>query len=67
MKRPDAPDSKCIVTETGLSPATVNSSLARLQKLHIVPEMTGKKRDKIYSYAQCMKVLDREPDYDTAP
>ena len=55
-------DSKYIVAETGLSPATVNSGLTRLQKLHIVSEITGKKRDKIYSYARCMEVLNQELD-----
>ena len=58
-------DSKYIVAETGLSPATVNSGLARLQELYIVSEITGKKRDKIYSYARCMEVLNQELDYDT--
>lgn len=57
-------DSKHIIAETGLSPATVNSALSRLQKLGIVTEITGKKRDKVYSYAMCMDVLNRELDYD---
>lgn len=51
-------DSKYIAAETGLSPATVNSGLSRLQGLNIILEITGKKRDKIYSYAQCMEVLN---------
>ena len=54
-----------LVAETGLSHATVNSGLARLQELYIVSEITGKKRDKIYSYARCMEVLNQELDYDT--
>ncbi|WP_419527431.1 Fic family protein [Akkermansia sp.] len=58
-------DSKYIVAETGLSPATVNSGLTRLQELHIVSEITGKKRDKIYSYTRCMEVLNQELEYDT--
>ena len=58
-------DSKHIIAETGLSPATVNSALSKLQKLGIVTEITGKKRDKVYSYAMCMDVLNRELDYDT--
>lgn len=58
-------DSKHIIAETGLSPATVNSALSKLQKLGIVTEITGKKRDKIYSYTMCMDVLNRELDYDT--
>lgn len=57
-------DSKHIIAETGLSPATVNSALSKLQKLGIVTEITGKKRDKVYSYAMCMDVLNRELDYD---
>lgn len=55
-------DSKHIIAETGLSPATVNSGLSKLQKLDIVTEITGKKRDKLYSYAQCLEVLNREFD-----
>lgn len=58
-------DSKHIIAETGLSPATVNSALSKLQKLGIVTEITGKKRDKVYSYTMCMDVLNRELDYDT--
>lgn len=57
-------DSKHIIVETGLSPATVNSALSKLQQLDIVTEITGKKRDKVYSYAMCMDVLNRELDYD---
>lgn len=57
-------DSKHIIAETGLSPATVNSALSKLQKLGIVTEITGKKRDKVYNYAMCMDVLNRELDYD---
>lgn len=57
-------DSKHIIAETELSPATVNSALSKLQKLGIVTEITGKKRDKVYSYAMCMDVLNRELDYD---
>lgn len=60
-------DSKHIIAETRLSPATVNSALSKLQKLDIVTEITGKKRDKVYSYAMCMDVLNRELDYDTEP
>lgn len=57
-------DSTHIIAETGLSPATVNSALSKLQKLDIVTEITGKKRDKVYSYTMCMDVLNRELDYD---
>lgn len=57
-------DSKHIIVETGLSPATVNSALSKLQQLDIVTEITGKKRDKVYSYAMCIDVLNRELDYD---
>lgn len=56
-------DSKYIVAETGLSPATVNSGLTRLQKLNIISEITGKKRDKIYSYTRCLEVLNQEIDF----
>jgi Fic family protein len=43
---------------TGLAPATVNKSLAHLQRLGVVRELTGRKRDRLFSYEQYVKMLD---------
>lgn len=39
-----------IQEKTQLSPATVNACLRELEKLGIVKEITGQKRNRLYSY-----------------
>jgi len=43
-----------------LSPPTINATIAHLQKLGIVGEMTGKKRGKVYIYNKYFNILNRE-------
>lgn len=40
-----------------LSPATVNACLRELEKLGIVKEITGQKRNRLYSYAEYIRIM----------
>lgn len=44
---------------TGLWPGTVNSVLKRLQEMRLLREMTGKRRNRIYGYAQYIDILSQ--------
>ncbi len=44
---------------TGLSPATVNKSLAHLERLDIVQELTRQRRNRIFSYVRYVDILNR--------
>ena len=43
---------------TGLSPNTIATALGALEKLGIVRELTGKKRDRVYAYAPLLAILN---------
>jgi Fic family protein len=43
---------------TGLTPATVNKSLAQLERLGIVEELTRKQRGRVFSYARYVAILN---------
>lgn len=47
-----------MVESTGLTPATVNKSLAHLQQLGILSESTGKKRGRVFSYRRFADTLN---------
>lgn len=49
MEQPIA-TSNWLVEKTGLTPATVNRSLADLEQLGIVRELTAQKRNRLFSY-----------------
>jgi Fic family protein len=51
---PGALSEKC-----GLSPATVNKCLAHLERLGIVRELTGGRRNRVFSYGGYVEVLNR--------
>ena len=44
--------------ESGLSYPTVNASMAKLEKLGIVRETTGNRRNRIYAYMPFLKILN---------
>ena len=46
-----------LVERIGLSPPTVNAALADLERLGIVTEVTGKKRNRVFSYRAYMDIL----------
>ncbi len=47
-----------IKEKTQLSPATVNACLRELEKLDIVKEVTGQKRNRIYSYVEYIRIMN---------
>ncbi len=46
---------------TQLTIPTVTAALARLAKCHLVEELTGKQRGKVYGYRQYLKILESGP------
>jgi Fic family protein len=54
--------------QTGLVPNTVTASLKALSELGIVHEMTGRRRDRVYLYDQCVQIMSQEtPEGDFRP
>lgn len=47
-----------LATATGLTPATVNKSLAHLERLGVVAELTRKQRGRVFSYARYAEILN---------
>lgn len=47
-----------IQEKTQLSPATVNSCLRELEQLGIVKEVTGQKRNRLYSYVEYIRIMN---------
>jgi Fic family protein len=47
-----------LVAATGLTPATVNKSLAHLQRIRVVAELTSKQRGRVFSYARYADILN---------
>lgn len=47
-----------VCEKTGLSTPTANSALAGLEKLHLVREVTGKRRGRVYAYQDFLHILD---------
>ncbi len=58
MERPIATPG-WLVVKTGITPATVNKALGRLEELGIVRELTARKRNRLFSYAGYVKILSR--------
>lgn len=48
--------------ETGLTNATINASLRKLQELSIVEETTGQKRNRLFCYRDYFQLLNQEMD-----
>lgn len=44
---------------TELSPATVNACLRELEQLGIVKEVTGQKRNRLYSYVEYIRIMNQ--------
>ncbi len=43
---------------TGLTPATVNKSLAHPERVGVVAELTRKQRGRVFSYARYVEILN---------
>ncbi len=51
-----------LVERTGLTAPTVNATLADLERLGIVEEITGRKRGRVYRYARYLDILNEGTD-----
>jgi hypothetical protein len=58
MERPIA-TSHWLVEKTGITAATVNKALGHLERLRIVRELTAQKRNRIFSYAGYVEIMNR--------
>jgi Fic family protein len=47
-----------LVEKTGITPATVNKALGHLERAGIVKELTAKKRNRLFSYAKYVEILN---------
>lgn len=45
--------------KTQLAPATVNSALRELEKVGIIKELTGQKRNRLYSYLKYVEIMNQ--------
>ncbi len=55
-----AANSTSIIDEINLNAATVHNALGKLVQMGILSEITGKKRNRVYAYDACLKILNRE-------
>ena len=62
MQKQPLATSAALVKATRLTPATVNKSLAHLQEIGIVKEMTRRQRDRVFSYPRYVHLLNAELD-----
>ncbi len=58
MEHPIA-TSGSLVEKTGITPATVNKALRHLEDLGIVKELTAQKRNRLFSYADYIEIMNR--------
>ena len=58
MEHPIA-TSGSLVERTGITPATVNKALGHLEQLGIVKELTAQKRNRLFSYAGYIEIMNR--------
>ena len=48
-----------LVEKTGITPATVNKRLGSLERLGIVRELTGAKRNRLFSYGRYVEIMNQ--------
>ncbi|MCC6743594.1 MAG: Fic family protein [Acidobacteria bacterium] len=60
MQRQPLATSATLVKATRLTPATVNKSLAHLERLGIVTELTNRRRDRVFGYRRYVDELTAE-------
>lgn len=58
LQRQPLATSASLVKSTKLTPATVNKSLAHLQRLRIVTELTSKQRGRVFNYVRYTEILN---------
>ncbi len=52
-------DSNRLVERLGITPATVNKSLKNLEELGVVHEMTSRKRNRVFSYTEYLRIINQ--------
>jgi Fic family protein len=60
LQRQPISTSAALVKATGLTPATVNKSLAHLTHIGVVGEVTNRQRGRVFSYLKYVEVLSAE-------
>ena len=60
LQRQPIATSAALVKATGLTPATVNKSLAHLERIGIVAELTNRQRGRVFSYRRYVEQLAAE-------
>jgi DNA-binding transcriptional ArsR family regulator len=60
LKQSPLTSAKHLSTATTLSIPTVNTALAALERLGIVRETTGQKRNRLFSYAEYLRLITEE-------
>jgi Fic family protein len=62
LQRQPITTSNALARETGLTPATVNKSLAHLERLKVVTELTNRRRGRVFAYKRYVDELSAELD-----
>ena len=62
MERPIA-TAGWLVKKTGITPATVNKCLGHLERLGIVRELTGAKRNRLFRYARYVEIMNQGTEW----
>lgn len=60
LQRQPIATSAALVKATGLTPATVDKSLAHLERVGIVGELTNRRRGRVFSYRRYVEELAAE-------
>jgi Fic family protein len=58
LQRQPIATSASLAAATGLTPPTVNKSLAHLERIGLVTELTRKRRGRVFSYSRYAKILN---------
>jgi Fic family protein len=58
---------KVLAQKTGLTPMTVNKGLAHLCRLGVARELTGHKRNRVFSYPAYLAILNEGADLPGEP
>ena len=58
LQRQPMVTSTSLVAATGLTPATVNKSIAHLAALGIINERSGRRRDRVFGYTRYLEMLN---------
>jgi Fic family protein len=60
LQRTPITTAKALTRDTGITPATVNKTLALLQQAGLVSELTARQRGRVFAYAAYVECIDAE-------